>query len=165
LKAYGFGRISYNIDIQGFLPWQESHVYPLNTLIREGLHMYEVTTAGTSGASRPLFIAVYGLTTTDGTVVWTNVDPKLTVTQFDEIGREHSLAARDVHQFMLNTAVARDRFEVFGDYQAVTLGINQRGPTARTNIYYVELEVRPYPPGADFNTGPEFGDVQIPQPT
>ena len=55
LKAYGFGRITYTIDIDGFDAWLPNHPYTLYSLICEGNHVYRVTTAGTSGPNRPVF--------------------------------------------------------------------------------------------------------------
>ncbi|HKB41897.1 MAG TPA: hypothetical protein VKD72_36055, partial [Gemmataceae bacterium] len=162
LKAYSFGRASYNINIAGFQAWQATHSYALNELMESNTHLFKVTTAGTSGATVPLFNAIYGQTTTDGSVVWTNVDPQLSVSRVTELGGETTTFSRDLRIIRKDAHVSRDRFEVFGDYQAVSLYFTQRGPSAKTNLYYVELEARLYAPAADFNTGPSSGTIVIP---
>lgn len=52
--------------------WQASFAYSLNTVIIDGNgHAQLVTTAGTSGAQRPIFSSS-GETTTDGSATWTD---------------------------------------------------------------------------------------------
>jgi hypothetical protein len=46
------------------------------TINNPALYIYQVTTAGTSGATRPTFNQTIGGTTTDGTAVWTNMGPR-----------------------------------------------------------------------------------------
>lgn len=56
--------------------WIASTAYSLNTAVRPATRngfTYQCTTAGTSGASAPVFPTTAGATVTDGTVVWTAV--------------------------------------------------------------------------------------------
>lgn len=54
--------------------WQSGHVYIVGDIVTpttRNLHVYRVTTAGTSGASEPTFPTGSGATVTNGTVVFT----------------------------------------------------------------------------------------------
>ena len=54
--------------------WQSGHSYTVGTFAvptSDNAHVYEVTTAGTSGGSEPAWCTGSGCTVTDGTVTWT----------------------------------------------------------------------------------------------
>jgi hypothetical protein len=61
--------------------WQPNKVYELaNEILDPAGNIQEATTAGTSGATAPVWNETPGGTTTDNTVVWTNEGPLLTTT-------------------------------------------------------------------------------------
>lgn len=57
------------------LTWAASTAYALGAMLQQGGYIYRATTAGTSGASAPTWGTTTGGTTTDNTVVWTDLGP------------------------------------------------------------------------------------------
>lgn len=61
---------------EGSAAWQQSTTYALGTAVWDSNHNLQLcTTAGTSNASAPVWNASVGGTTSDNTVVWTNLGP------------------------------------------------------------------------------------------
>jgi len=151
IKAYGFGRLSYVLDIDGAVgasQWQSAHAYALGALVFEGGRIWRVSTAGTSGAVEPSWV---GATVNDGTVIWTNDGPELLITQTP--GIRASLEQQLVDVPLLSTypeqASKRARVRLFKDTQALHLRIYQSGASLATELYMLEVEYRDYPLAAD----------------
>lgn len=76
-------------DADGYVPydiWAASTIYTISQYrvptVSNG-HLYVVSTAGTSGASQPVWPTASGATVTDGTVVWTERGQYLYTPTFD----------------------------------------------------------------------------------
>lgn len=57
--------------------WTASKVYAAGAIVWDGTNIQQTTAGGTAGTVTPSWNTVYGVTTTDNTVTWTNMGPCL----------------------------------------------------------------------------------------
>jgi len=154
LKAYGFGRLSYNLYTGGPSAWAAGHAYAQYDVILFGEKLFWASTAGTSGGVIPNSggSAGYGTTISDGGVVWTDGTASLGITTVTELGQEVTTSVLSLANASTTAFVGRGRFQLFGDYQDLAVKVTQQGLSVQTLIYYLEVEARAYANAADFNS-------------
>jgi Concanavalin A-like lectin/glucanases superfamily len=113
------------------------------------------TSAGTMQASEPAFSDTAGVTTNDGTVIWTSLGP---VGNFPAWGAPH---ARLANAYTVNWGVAGNRFYVADNHaetQATTLSFANPAnvTTAPTYTICVDRTAALPPVEANYNTGASF---------
>jgi len=154
LKAFGFGRLTWDMDIPDSVRNARrapSTVYALGAMVFEQNRVFSVSTAGTSGAGAVnwLAAAAVGQTLTDGTVTWTNVGPQLEVAQAVGIEADSFSPVFESPLHATQLQADRTRFRLFKDTQGLHLRLTQKGGSEQTELFLVEVEHRPYGLPAD----------------
>lgn len=153
LKAYGFGRITRDLQVSASVQaqhWQASHAYVVGDLVFEQGAVFHVTGAGTSATIEPAWYTApdVGDTVADGVVIWTNEGPRMQVSQ--ATGIEAESYEQTVEGDLPPTDKAdRTRLTLFRDSQSLSLRVTQKGPSEQTEVFLVEVESRPYELAAD----------------
>lgn len=154
LKAFGFGRLTWDMDIPDSVRNARrapSTAYTVGAMVFEQNRIFAVTTAGTSnvGVVNWLAAAQVGQTLVDGTVTWTNMGPQLEVAQAVGIEADSFSPVFESPLHATQQTADRTRFRLFKDTQALYLRLTQSGGSDQTELFLVEVEHRPYGLPAD----------------
>jgi hypothetical protein len=163
MKAYGYGWLTYQLRLPtGTYPgWVTAHAYTsadnvqvtiTDTFRADRPAYFHCTTNGTSGGTEPTWSLApnNGDTINDGTAVWTNITPYVTMSYQKDMGRWRSktdtptLPTTGFYASGDNDFMDRRRFNIFCDTQAMWVKVQATGPIADFQIQQLEAEERSY---------------------
>lgn len=146
LKQFQNGRLTYMLTVASQASWAASHVYGGGAVIEANGQIWTAS-AGTSGLTEPAWATApqIGNTVVDNTVTWTNTGPQLIVSIAKGV---NASAFADIDAPLVLSAASRAPFDITANnVQAVSVRVTQSGPSAQTEIYSVDTDVRVYEPG------------------